>query len=133
MIGRFVENENVRVGETKTGERNAGFLAAGQEGHFLQAGSAGDAKGAEMTAVFFVRLAVVVFRHEGYGRGVHVKSVDVVLGKETDAQARVLADKTFCWGELADEEFEDGGFAGAVGTDDADAGVELDVEVDVSK
>lgn len=31
--------------------------------------------------------------------------------------------------ELADKEFEDGGFTGAVGADDADAGVELDVEI----
>ena len=119
------------IGETETGERDARFLTAGQEGHFLQAGGAGDAEGAEVTAVFLVGFAVVVLRHEGHGGGVHVEGVDVVLGEEADAQARVLTDETLCWSELADEEFEDGGFAGAVGADDADAGVELDVEVDV--
>lgn len=84
-----------------------------------------------MAAVFLVCLAVVIFRHEGDGGGVHVEGVDVVLGEEADAQAGVLADEAFGGGELADEEFEDGGFAGAVGADDADAGVELDVQVDV--
>ena len=34
---------------------------------------------------------------------------------------------------MADEEFEDGGLAGAVGADDADPGVELDVQVDVAE
>ncbi len=80
----------MRVRETEAGERDARFLAAGQEFHFLQAGHAGDAEGAEVTAVLFVLFARVVFGHEADGAGVHVEGVDVVLGEEADAQARVL-------------------------------------------
>lgn len=123
----------MRVCETEAGERDAGFLAAGEERHFLQARHAGDAKGAEVAAVFFVLFAGEVFRHEADGAGVHVEGVDVVLGEEADAEAWVLADEALGGRELADEEFEDGGFAGAVGADDANAGVELDVEVDVAE
>ncbi len=133
MIRRFVQHQDVRVCETEAGERDAGFLAAGEERHFLQAGHAGDAEGAEVAAVFFVLFAGEIFRHEADGAGVHVEGVDVVLGEEADAEAWVLADEALGGGELADEEFEDGGFAGAVGADDADAGVELDVEVDVGE
>ena len=121
----------MRVRQTQARERDAGFLAAGQQGHFLQAGGARDAEGAQVAAVLLVLLAGVVFGHEADGAGGHVKGVDVVLGEEADAQARVLRYEADGGLELADEEFEDGGFAGAVGADDADAGVELDVEVDV--
>ena len=127
VIGRFVQDEDVRVREAQAGERDAGFLAAGQEGHFLQARRAGDAEGAQVPAVLLVLLARVLFRHEADGAGVHVEGVDVVLGEEADAEARVLRDQAHRRLELADEEFEDGGLAGAVGADDADAGVELDV------
>ena len=57
----------------------------------------------------------------------------MVLGEETDPQARILRYEADGGLELADEEFEDGGFTCAVGADDADTGVELDVKVDVSK
>ena len=49
----------------------------------------------------------------------------MVLGEETDAEAGVLGDEALGGLEGADEELEDGGFAGAVGADDADSGVEL--------
>lgn len=127
MVGRFVEDEDMRVRQTEARERDAGFLAAGQEGHFLQAGGAGDAEGAEVAAVLLVLLARVGFGHEANSAGGHVEGVDVVLGEEADAEAGVLGDEADGGLELADEEFEDGGFAGAVGADDADAGVELDV------
>lgn len=131
MVGRLVQDEDVRVRQAQARERDAGLLAAGQEGHFLQARSARDAEGAQVAAVLLVLLARVVLRHEGDGAGVHVQGVDVVLGEEADAQARVLGYQPDRGLELADEEFEDRGFARAVGADDADAGVELDVEVDV--
>lgn len=131
MIRRFVQHEDVRVRQTQTRERDAGFLAAGQEGHFLQARGAGDAEGAQVAAVLLVLLARVCFGHEADGAGGHVEGVDVVLGEEADAEAGVLGDEAEGGLELADEEFEDGGFAGAVGAYDADAGVELDVQVDV--
>ena len=133
MVGRFVQDEDVRVRQTQARERDAGFLAARQEGHLLQAGGAGDAEGAEVPAVLLVLLAGVGFGHEADGAGGHVEGVDVVLGEEADAQAGVLGDEADGGLELADEEFEDGGFAGAVGADDADAGVELDVQVDVGE
>ena len=133
MIRRFVQNENMRIRQTQTRKRNAGLLAAGQEGHFLQSRRARDAKGAEVPAVLLVLLARVGFCHEGDGAGGHVEGVDVVLGEEADAEAGVLGDETRRGLEVADEEFEDGGFARAVGADDADARVELDVQVDVAE
>ena len=51
----------------------------------------------------------------------------MVLGKEAYAQPRVLGNEAFRGGELTDEEFQDSGFAGAVGAHDADAGIELHV------
>ena len=84
-----------------------------------------------MASVFLVLFTGVVLRHEADGAGVHVEGVDVVLGEEANSQTRVLGYEADRGLELADEEFEDGGFACAVGADDADAGVELDVEVDV--
>ena len=86
-----------------------------------------------MAAVLLVGAAVVLAAEEGERAGVHVEGVDVVLGEVADAEAGVLRDEARGWGEGADEQFEDGGFAGAVGADDADAGVELDVEVDVAE
>ena len=80
-----------------------------------------------MASVFLVLFARVILRHEADGAGIHIESVDVVLGEETDSQTRVLGDEADGWLKLADKEFENGGFTGAVGTDDADAGVELDV------
>ena len=53
----------------------------------------------------------------------------MVLGEETDSEPGVLRYEADRGLELADEEFEDGGFAGAIGTDDADAGVELNVQI----
>ncbi len=67
VVGRFVQDEDVRVREREAGEGHAGLLAAGEQGHSLQAGRAGDAEGAEVAAVFLVGFAVVIFRHEGYG------------------------------------------------------------------
>ena len=131
VVGRLVQDEDVRVRQAQARERDAGLLAAGQEGHLLQARRARDAEGAQVAAVLLVLLARVVLRHEGDGAGVHVQGVDVVLGEEADAQARVLGYQPDRGLELADEELEDRGFARAVGADDADAGVELDVEVDV--
>ena len=133
MVGRFVQDEDVRVRQAQAGERDAGFLAAGQEGHFLQARRARDAKGAEVPAVLLVLFPRVGLSHEGDGAGGHVEGVDVVLGEEADAQAGVLGDEAGRGLEVADEEFEDGGFARAVGADDADARVELDVQVDVAE
>ena len=97
----------------------------------MQAGRTRDAKGAELAAVFLVGTARVGAGHERDGAGGEVEGVDVVLGEETDAEAGVLGDEACGGGQLIGEEFEDGGFAGTVGADDADAGVELDVEVDV--
>ena len=131
VVGRLVQDEDMRVRQAQTRKRDAGFLAAGQEGHFLQARRAGDAKGAEVAAVLLVLLARVGFGHEGDGAGGHVEGVDVVLGEEADAQAGVLGDEPGRGLEVADEEFEDRGLARAVGADDADARVELDVQVDV--
>lgn len=44
MVGRFVEDEDVRVCEGEAGEGDARLLAAGEEGHFLEAGHARDAE-----------------------------------------------------------------------------------------
>ena len=131
VVGRLVQDEDVRVRQAKAGEGDAGFLTAGQQGHFLETRGAGDAERAQVPAVFLVLLARVVLGHEADRAGVHVQGVDVVLGEEADAQTRVLGYEAGRGLQLADEELEDGGFAGAVGADDADAGVELDVEVDV--
>ena len=86
-----------------------------------------------MAAVLFVAFAGELAGHEGDGGDVHVQGVDVVLGEETDAEAGVLGYETFCRGQGTDEEFEDRRLARAIGADDADAGVELDVEVDVGE
>lgn len=40
VVGRLVQDEDVRVREREAGERHAGFLAAGEERHFLEAGHA---------------------------------------------------------------------------------------------
>ena len=133
MIGRFVQNEDMRVRQTQTRKRNAGLLTAGQEGHFLQPRRARNAKGAEVPSVLLVLLARVILRHESDGADGHVEGVDVVLGEEADAEAGVLGDEAGRGLEVADEEFEDGGLAGAVGADDADARVELHVQVDVAE
>ena len=127
MVRGFVQHEDMRVRQAQTGKRHAGLLAPGQQGHFLQARGARDAEGAQVAPVFLVLLAGIVLRHEADGAGVHVQGVDVVLGEETDSEPGVLRYEADRGLELADEEFEDGGFAGAVGADDADAGVELDV------
>ena len=127
VVRRFVQDEYVRVRQAQAGKRHAGLLAPGQQGHFLQAGGARDAEGAQVASVLLVLFAGVVLRHEADGAGVHVQGVDVVLGEETDPEPGVLRYEADRGLELADEEFEDGCFAGAVGADDADAGVELDV------
>ena len=80
-----------------------------------------------MASIFLVLFAGVVLRHEADGAGIHIEGVHMVLSKETDSQTRVLRNEANGRLELADEEFQDGGFTSAVGTDDADAGVELDV------
>lgn len=51
----------------------------------------------------------------------------MMLSEKPNAEPWVLRDKAFDGCEGADEEFQDGGFAGAVGSYDADSGVELDV------
>lgn len=123
----------MRIRKAQARERNSGLLTSGQQGHFLQAGGTGDAESAQVASVFFVLFTGIVLRHEADGAGIHVKGVDVVLGEEADSQTRVLGNEADRGLELADEEFEDGGFTCAVGADDADAGVELDVEVYVSE
>lgn len=40
MVGGFVEDEDVWVGEGEAGECDAGFLSAGEEFHSLEAGHA---------------------------------------------------------------------------------------------
>ena len=131
MIGRFVQNKDMRIRKTQTRERNSGFLTSGQQSHFLQASRPCDAESSQVASVFLVLFTGIVLRHEADGAGVHVEGVDVVLGEEANSQTRVLGYEADRGLELADEEFEDGSFACAVGADDADAGVELDVEVDV--
>ena len=44
VVGRLVEDEDVWVREGEAGECDAGFLAAGKEFHFLEAGHTGDAE-----------------------------------------------------------------------------------------
>ena len=51
MVGRLVENEDVWVCEREAGEGDAGFLTAGEEGHFLEAGGAGYAEAVVMRGV----------------------------------------------------------------------------------
>ncbi len=53
----------------------------------------------------------------------------MMLGEKANSQTRVLGYKADRRLQLANEEFEDGRFARAVGADNADTGVELDVEV----
>ena len=93
----------------------------------METGCARDAEGAEVPPVFFVLFAVVVFGHEGDGAEIHVEGVDVVLGKEAYAQPWVLGYEAFRGGELANEEFQDGGLAGAIRPYNADTRVELHV------
>ncbi len=123
----------MRIRQRQTRERDAGLLPAREQLHLLQAGHARDAESAEVATVLLVGLTGVIPRHEADGGGVHVEGVDVVLGEEADAETGVLRDEAGRRLKLADEEFEDGGLAGTVGADDADAGVELDVEVDVAE
>jgi len=133
MIARLVQHQDMRVRETQARERDARLLASREQFQALQRGRARDAEGAEVPPVLLVLLARVVLRHEADGAGGHVEGVDVVLGEEADAQAGVLADEAGGGLELCDEQFEDCGFAGAVGADDADSRVELHVEVDVAE
>lgn len=123
----------MRVRQAQARERDTRLLAAGEQFQPLQGGGARDAEGAEVPPVFLVLLARVVLRHEADGAGGHVQGVDVVLGEEADAEAWVLADEAGGGLELCDEQFEDRGFAGTVGADDADPRVELHVEVDVAE
>ncbi len=62
----------MRIRQAQTRERDAGFLAAGQQGHFLQARGPRDAEGSQVASVFLVLSAGVVLRHEADGAGVHV-------------------------------------------------------------
>lgn len=110
----------MRVRETQARERDARLLASREQFQALQRGRARDAEGAEVPPVLLVLLARVVLRHEADGAGGHVEGVDVVLGEEADAEARVLADEAGGGLQLGDEQLEDRGFAGAVGADDAD-------------
>lgn len=86
-----------------------------------------------MTAVLLVDFPRIVFRHEADGAGVHVQSIHMVLREEADSESGMLGDETLGWLELTDEQFQHGGFAGAVGADDADSGVELDVQIHASQ
>ena len=57
----------------------------------------------------------------------------MVLSEEPDSQTGILRDEPGCGLEFADEEFQDGRFTGAVGSDEADSRIELYVEVDVAE
>ena len=133
MIARLVQHEDMRVRQTQARERDAGFLAPRQQIHLLQRGGPRDAERAQVAPVLLIRFARVRARHEGDGARVHIQRVDVVLREETDAEAWVLRDEALAGFQLADEEFEHGGLPRAVGPHDADAGVELDVQVDVGE
>lgn len=123
----------MRVLQAQNCKRDAGLLAPGQERHALQAGSACDAERAEVAAVLLVLAAGKALRHEADGALREVERVDVVLREEGEAQARVALDDAAGRLERADEQLERRRLAGAVGTHDADAAVELHVEVDVAK
>ena len=119
----------MRVRQAQTRKRNSGFLASRQQGHLLQASGTRDAESSQVASIFLVLFTGVVLRHEADGAGFQVKGVDMVLGEEANPQTRVLRYEADRGLELADEEFEDRGFTRAVGADNADAGVELDVKI----
>jgi hypothetical protein len=133
VVRRLVEDQDVRVLQTETGESDTRFLTSGKQAHLLQTCHAGDAEGSEVATVLFVVLAWVVDGHEADGAVVHVEGVDVVLGEEADAQTWVLRDQTGCGSELANEELESGCLASSVGSDDTNTRVELHGKVDVAQ
>jgi len=133
VVRRLVEHENVRVLQAQDGKRDARLLAARQERHALQAGGARDAEGAEVAAVLLVLAAGEARGHEADGALREVERVDVVLGEEGEAEARVALDDAAGGLERADEQLERRRLAGAVGPHDADAAVELHVEVHVAQ
>ena len=131
MIRRFVQNEEVGFLDAHRGERDATLLttAEGEEGLKRQL-----ARDAELT-----QLAAVVFHgHTGTFRlnkldavEVHVQLIDVMLGEITQFQLPMAEAMAFHGLELAEQDFQERGFSGAVLADDADFRVHVGGKIDV--
>lgn len=92
VIGRLVEDEDVRVGQREAGECHTRLLTSGEEGHLLEACCPGYAEGTKMAAVLFIGSTWEHLCAEGYCARVQVEGIDVVLGEEANSEAGVLGD-----------------------------------------
>ena len=136
VVGGFVEDQDLGAGEEAAGEGDAGFLATGEGADALREGGFGEAHefeefvdllagGLECEA-FFAADGV-----DGVGDGVgEIEMFEGVVEGDALGAAEPF-DAAGVGGFVFGEDFEEGGFAAAIGADDDEALAAGEVEGDV--
>ena len=130
----LVHEEQVGRADENAGEGKAGFFAAGEDGDGLEDVVFAEEEGAEDGAgLLFGELVFVgaQLHHVFEDRGVGVQVIETVLGEVTGDDVAAEFARAALDGDDAGEDFEERGFAGAVGSDEDDALAALGGEVEV--
>mmetsp|Transcript_28114 Transcript_28114/g.47168 ORF Transcript_28114/g.47168 Transcript_28114/m.47168 type:complete len:225 (+) Transcript_28114:100-774(+) len=120
VVRRLIENEDVGVLLGHEAEDDTGLLSIREELHTLGLGVSGDTKLSEPRTHFLFRgLGVQASHVTKRGEG-EVELVDGVLVVPSETELVVELDGSVGGRELAHEEFEEGGLADSVGSDEGD-------------
>lgn len=78
---------------------------------------------AQVSSVFFIRLARVCLCHEADSASSQIESVNMVLSEKSNAKSRVRRDQTLGGLESVSEQFEHRSFTSSVRPNDSDTRV----------
>ena len=136
MVGRLVQKVQVRLGDCGAGQKGGALPAAGEGGEFTFVQFGGGAEGFEQE-VDAPLVGVALSGGEGAADGFVEGEVQEVCGHvlfdEGQAQAAAAGDVAAGGFGLAGEAAQQGGFAAAVGGDQADAVVGVDGQVEAGE
>ena len=121
VVGGFVENQQIRLHPGHAGQRHTGFFTAGKRLDHFQCTVAVETESAEeITDFLFAGLGLQALQNQ-YARGRGIQRLQLMLGKI--ANANVLAVGTFAvqQRDFFAKGFQQRGFTGAVGAQQADA------------
>ena len=153
MIGGLIQHENVRVGVGDHGERHTRLLSSAERLHgpvrhvcasiIHSTSTFSDTEACQLAAQLRDFRAGVVVLHDLEGRLGEVQLIEMMLGEHGAAKLVVASDATFQRDQIAEQKLfltrqkrrnlDQGGFTDSVGTQDTNARLEVDAEVDISE
>lgn len=153
MIGGLIQHENVRIGVGDHGERHTRLLSSAERLHgpvrhvcasiIHSTSTFSDTEACQLAAQLRDFRAGVVVLHDLEGRLGEVQLIEMMLGEHGAAKLVVASDATLQRDQIAEQKLfltrqkrrnlDQGGFTDSVGTQDTNARLEVDAEVDISE